>query len=110
MHQRALAVYNMVLRMDPTHLMSKLNTAAVYYNIEEYGRAISILEKTLRSNPNHTYILSHHVLLAKCYAQKGDEERAVKNLEIVKNAKPSIIHSLKKDPAFVKITGNSIFQ
>ncbi|WP_282010797.1 tetratricopeptide repeat protein [Nitrospina watsonii] len=100
MHKRALAVYSMVLRMDPNHLMAKLNTAATHYNTGEYGRSISILEKISMRHPNHPYILSHHVLLAKCYAQKGDEPQMVRNLLYVKENKPEILVTLKLDPAF----------
>ncbi|MGP0629234.1 tetratricopeptide repeat protein [Nitrospina sp. 32_T5] len=110
MHKRALAVYSMVLRMAPNHLMAKLNTAATHYNTGEYGRAISMLEKISMNHPNHEYILSHHVLLAKCYAQKGDEPQMVRNLQFVRENKPELLPSLREDPAFTKYRHLALFR
>jgi len=103
-------VYSMVLRMDPAHLMAKLNTAATYYNTGEYSRAISMLEKISMSHPNHEYILSHHVLLAKCYAQKGDEPEMARNLRFVKENRPEVLSSLRKDPAFKNYRDHDLFR
>ncbi|MCF8720187.1 tetratricopeptide repeat protein [Nitrospina gracilis] len=110
MYKRALAVYSMVLRMAPTHLMAKLNTATTHYNTGEYGQAISMLEKISMNHPNHKYILSHHVLLAKCYAQKGDEPQMVRNLQFVRENKPEILPTLREDPAFARYRDLALFR
>ncbi|CCQ92126.1 hypothetical protein NITGR_980001 [Nitrospina gracilis 3/211] len=62
------------------------------------------------NHPNHEYILSHHVLLAKCYAQKGDEPQMVRNLQFVRENKPELLPSLREDPAFTKYRHLALFR
>jgi len=89
--------------------MSKLNMAAVYYKMGTPHKSITLLERTLISNPNHEHILSHRVLLAKAYAQKGNQEKALENLKLVKNIKPSILRALRGDPAFKDLKDHELF-
>ena len=110
MYQRALALYSLALRNHPGHLMSKLNMAAVYYKMGTPHKSITLLERTLISNPNHEHILSHRVLLAKAYAQKGNQEKALENLKLVKNIKPSILRALRGDPAFKDLKDHELFK
>jgi len=110
MFERALGVYSMVLRMDPTNLMGKLNSAAAYYNGGQNDHAISLLEKIFVTHPNHEHVLSHHVLLAKAYCKKGDIDLALKNLIWIKQTRPETLQTLKTDPAFEKIKGHELFQ
>lgn len=110
MFQRALGVYAMVLKMDPTNLMGKLNSATAYYNGGQNNRAISLLEKIFVTHPNHQHVLSHHVLLAKAYVKKGDIDLAIKNLIWIKQTRPATLQTLKNDPAFEKIKGHELFQ
>jgi len=110
MFGRALGVYSMVLRMDPTNLMGKLNSAAAYYNDGQNDHAISLLEKIFITHPNHEHVLSHHVLLAKAYCKKGAIDLALKNLIWIKQARPEILQTLKTDAAFEKIKGHELFQ
>jgi len=110
MYKRALAIYSMVLRMNPAHLTSKLNSAAVYYRTGQINRAISLLERTLVSHPNHKNIVPHRVLLAKCYLQKNDIEGGLTNLKMIQKSKPSILKSLQSDPAFEKVKNHEIFR
>ena len=109
MYQRALALYSLALRTHPGHLMSKLNMATAYYKMGVPHKAITLLERTLISNPNHEHILSHRVLLAKSYAQKGDSEKALENLKVVQKIKPSILQVLKTDPVFKELKDNDLF-
>jgi tetratricopeptide (TPR) repeat protein len=110
MYQRALALYSLALRNHPGHLMSKLNMAAVYYKMGTPHKSITLLERTLISNPNHEHILSHRVLLAKAYAQKGNQEKALDNLNLVKKIKPSILRALRGDPAFKDLKDHELFK
>lgn len=100
MYQRAIAIYAMVLQLDPNHLMSKLNTAAAHYQAKNYGQAITILEKALVTNPNHEQILAHRLLLAQAYAKKGDMEGSMKNIELSIKLNPAIKKVIQSDPAF----------
>jgi tetratricopeptide (TPR) repeat protein len=109
MYQRALALYSLALRTHPGHLMSKLNMAAVYYKMGTPHKAITLLERTLISNPGHEHILSHRVLLAKAYAQKGNREEALENLKLIQKMKPSILRALRGDPAFKDLKDHELF-
>ena len=110
MYQRALALYSLALRTYPGHLMSKLNMAAAYYNMGTPHKTITLLERTLISHPDHKHILSHRVLLAKAYAQKGDREAALENLKLIQKIKPSILRVLRADPAFKDLKGHELFR
>jgi tetratricopeptide (TPR) repeat protein len=110
MYQRALALYSLALRTHPGDLMSKLNMAAAYYKMGTPHKTITLLERTLISHPDHEYILSHRVLLAKAYAQKGDQEKALENLKLIQKTKPSILRVLRADPAFKDMKENEIFR
>lgn len=110
MYQRALALYALALRTHPDYLMSKLNMAAAYYKMGTPHKTITLLERTLISHPDHQHILSHRVLLAKAYAQKGDREGALENLKIIKKIKPSVLVTLKTDPAFKDLKTHEVFR
>jgi len=109
MYQRALALYSLSLRMSPGHLMSKLNMAVAYYKMGTYHKAITLLERILISHPDHEHILSHRVLLAKAYAMKGNQERALENLKIIQSLKPSALVLMKGDPAFKDLKDHELF-
>jgi predicted Zn-dependent protease len=89
--------------------MSKLNMAAAYYNMGTPHKTITLLERTLISHPDHEHILSHRVLLAKAYAQKGDRDAAIENLKIIQEIKPSILRVLRADQAFKDLKDHELF-
>jgi len=109
MYQRALALYSLALRSHPGHLMSTLNMAAAYYHIGTPHKSITLLERALISHPDHENILSHRVLLAKAYAQKGDRDGAIENLKFIQKIKPSVLKALHNDPAFKELKDHKIF-
>ncbi len=110
MYQRALALYSLALRTHPGHLTSKLNMATVYYKMGTPHKTITLLERTLISHPDHKHILSHRVLLAKAYAQKGNREEALENLQLIRKIKPSILRALRADPAFENLKDHELFK
>jgi tetratricopeptide (TPR) repeat protein len=110
MYERALAIYSEVLKMDPNNLMTKLNAAATYYKKTDYEKSIALLERILISQPNHEFVIDHHILLAKAYLKKNDEEEAIINLEKVVKLKPKNIGSILSDPAFSSLKGNKSFK
>ena len=110
MYQRALALYSLALRMHPGHLMSKLNMATAYYNMGTPHKAITLLERTLISHPDHKHIISHRALLARAYAQKGNQEEALKNLKFIQRTKPSLLRVLRNDPAFKDLKNHELFR
>lgn len=110
MYQRALALYSLALRTQPGNLMSKLNMAVAYSRMGKPHKAVTILERALISHPDHEHILSHRVLLAKAYAQTGNQDKALENLQIIQKTKPSILRVLRADPAFKDMKENEIFR
>ena len=100
MFQRAIALYSLVLRMNPNHLPSRLNIATAYYNSDNPGRTISILERLLISHPRHEEILAHRILLAQAYVKKGDNRSGLKNIEIAIEMNPAIKPVIEANPAF----------
>jgi tetratricopeptide (TPR) repeat protein len=110
MYQRAIALYSMALRIHPGHLMSKLNMATAYYNMGTPHKAITLLERTLISHPDHKHILSHRVLLARAYAKKGNQQGALENLKIIQKSKPSLLRVLRTDPAFKDLKDHALFK
>jgi tetratricopeptide (TPR) repeat protein len=110
MYERALAIYSEVLKMDPNNLMTKLNAAATYYKKTDYEKSIALLERILISQPNHEFIIDHHILLAKAYVKKNDEKEAVINLEKVVKLNPKNLNSILSDPAFNSLKENKAFK
>lgn len=110
MYQRALGIYSMVLRMNPTDLTALLNTAAANYKLEKYNRAISILERLFVIHPNHENIVAHRLLLARAYVMKGDLGDGVKNLEIVIKMSPGVKKIITSDPTFEKLRALESFR
>jgi predicted Zn-dependent protease len=72
-------------------------------------KAITLLERTLISHPDHKHILSHRVLLARAYAQKGNQKRALENLKFIQKTKPSLLRVLRTDPAFKNLKDHELF-
>ncbi len=110
MYQRALGIYSMVLRMDPTNLTTLLNTAATNYKNEKYTRAISILERLFVIHPNHEHIIAHRLLLARSYVMNGDLGDGIKNLEIVMKLNPNMKKVITSDPTFEKLRALESFR
>ena len=110
MYQRALGIYSMVLRMDPTNLTTLLNTATANYKKEKYSRAISILERLFVIHPNHEHIIAHRLLLARAYVMKGDRGQGIKNLGIVMKLNPGAKNMISADPAFEKLRALESFR
>ena len=109
-YQRALGIYSLILRMEPTNLKALLNMAMVNYKIEKYNRAISILERLLVINPNHKNILAHRLLLARSYVMKGDLGEGMKNIDMAIKLNPNSKKIIAADPAFEKLQGLEGFQ
>ncbi len=110
MYQRAVNLYSMALRMAPNNLNSKLNTAMAYFGDKQFNRAIAILEKTLVTHPSHSHLFSHRILLAKAYAQTGNESEVLENLKKAKEINPAGLKKLKSDPAFKNIAQDPVFE
>jgi tetratricopeptide (TPR) repeat protein len=109
MYDRAIAIYSMVTRMDPQHLESVLNTATAYYQSGKYGRAISILERLLVTNPAHENILAHRFLLAQAYVKKGDADGAIKNIKWIVHRNPEMKNKIKANLVFQPLQQNTDF-
>lgn len=110
MYQRAMGIYSMVLRMNPTNLTALLNTATANYKNEKYNRAISILERLFVIHPNHEHVLAHRLLLARAYVMKGDLGDGIKNLEIVLKMNPGVKKVITSDPTFEKLRALEAFR
>ena len=110
MYQRAMAIYSMVLRMNPTNLTALLNTAAANYKKEKYNRTISILERLFVIHPNHKNILAHRLLLARAYVMIGDLGDGVKNLEIAIKINPGVKKMINSDPTFKRLMNLESFR
>jgi tetratricopeptide (TPR) repeat protein len=110
MHQRALGIYSLVLRMEPSNLAALLNMATSNYQNKKYNRAISILERLLVIHPNHENILSHRLLLARAYVMKGDHGDGLKNVDLALKLNPNAKYMITSDPVFEKLRGLKGFQ
>ena len=100
MYKRAIAIYSLASRIRPNHLPTMLNTATAYYNSENYGKAISILERLLISFPNHENILSHRILLAQAYVKSNNRGKGLKNIAIAIKINPSAKTAIRANPVF----------
>jgi tetratricopeptide (TPR) repeat protein len=110
MHQRALGVYSLVLRMEPSNLTALLNMATANYQNKKYNRAISILERLLVIHPNHENILAHRLLLARAYVMKGDLGDGLKNVDVALRLNPNAKQLIASDPVFERLRGLEGFQ
>lgn len=100
MYKRAIAIYSLASRIKPNHLPTMLNTATVYYNSENYGKAISILERLLLSYPNHENMLAHRILLAQSYVKSNNRGKGLKNIAIAVKINPAAKTAIKSNPVF----------
>jgi len=110
MHQRALGIYSLILRMESSNLTALLNMATANYQNKKYNRAISILERILVIHPNHENILSHRLLLARAYVMKGDLGDGLKNVDFALKLNPNAKHMIASDPVFERLRGLEGFQ
>mgnify|MGYP001158686322 FL=1 len=110
MYQRALGIYSMVLRMEPSNLTTLLNMATVNFKREKYNRAISILERILVIHPNHGNMLAHRLLLARSYVMKGDLGSGMKNVDMAIKLDSKSKQMIISDPVFKKLQGLEGFQ
>ena len=109
MYDRAIAIYGMVVRMDPQHLSGTLNTATAYFQNGNHGRTISILERLLVTQPSHDFILAHRFLLAQAYVKKGDTQGGLKNIKWILKRSPEMKSQIKENPVFKNLQENKDF-
>jgi tetratricopeptide (TPR) repeat protein len=100
MHKRAISLYMLASSLKPNHLPFKLNTATAYYNSENYGKAISILERLLLSYPSHKNMLTHRILLAQAYLKSDNRGKSLKNIEIAIKINPAAKNLILTNPVF----------
>ena len=110
MYQRAMGIYSMILRMEPTNLTALLNTATANYKIEKYSRSISILERLFVIHPDHENIIAHRLLLARSYVMKGELDEGIKNLSVILKLNPGIKKVILADPVFDKLGSLKAFR
>ena len=110
MYERAIAIYSMVIRMDPNHLLSLLNTATAYYNSGNHARTVSILERLLVTHPNHEFVLAHRLLLAKAYVKSDDLSGSLNHLELAVKMNPGIKSKIITDPVFEPLKTTAAFK
>jgi tetratricopeptide (TPR) repeat protein len=110
MHQRALGIFSLVLRMEPSNLTALLNVATGNYQNKKYNRAISILERLLVIHPNHENILAHRLLLARAYVMKGDLGDGLRNVDFALKLNPNAKQLIASDPVFERLRGLEGFQ
>ncbi len=110
MHERAIAVYSMVLQMNPKSLTSKLNMATSFYHQAKYNQAIGLLEKILLSQSKHKYILAHRLLLAQAYVKKGKFKPGIKHLAQAVQSNPNVKAAIKKNPVFEVLNDEPDYQ
>jgi len=103
MYQRALGIYSMVLRMEPSNLTTLLNMATVNFKREKYNRAVSILERILIIHPNHENMLAHRLLLARSYVMKGDLGSGMKNIDIAIKLDSKSKQMIASDPILKRL-------
>lgn len=103
MYKSALGIYSLILKMQPTYLLAKLNAGAAYFKIGQYNRAIALLEKVLVTHPNHKNIGTHRLLLARAYAKKGDFTSALNNLDKLIELNPNYKKIIQSEPEFEKL-------
>jgi tetratricopeptide (TPR) repeat protein len=100
MHKRAIAIYSLASRIKPNDLPTMLNTATAYYNSENYGKAISILERLLLSYPSHKNMLTHRILLAQAYLKSNNRGKSLKNIAIAIKINPAAKKIILSNPVF----------
>jgi tetratricopeptide (TPR) repeat protein len=100
MHKRAISLYMLASSLKPNYLPFKLNTATAYYNSENYGKAISILERLLLSYPSHKNMLTHRILLAQAYLKSDNRGKSLKNIEIAIKINPAAKNLILTNPVF----------
>ncbi|MFQ5444772.1 MAG: tetratricopeptide repeat protein, partial [Nitrospinales bacterium] len=110
LYKRAVLLYSASIQMDPNNLMSMLNMGAAYYKLGNFARAITILERTLKTHPNHAHMDGHRLLLAQVYAKKGDPGAAMENLKIALKLNPGLEKIIQSDPGFENLRNREDFQ
>jgi len=89
--RRSAAVYEEILRRDPTSIPVLLNLGGLYYRRGMYERAIPFYEKVIRINPNH---YQGHFWLAMCYTKQRRYYAAINTLEEVIGCLPTFKDAL----------------
>jgi tetratricopeptide (TPR) repeat protein len=76
--EKAVKVYEEILKMDPTRIAVFFNLGGLYYRREMFEAAIPFYEKVIRANPKH---YQGHYWLAMCYRKLKRNYAAINTLE-----------------------------
>lgn len=77
-YEKAISLYQGVLRQDPTNAAVQNNLAICYARIGDYARSLSMQEQALRMNPDNSELLTN---IATTYFRKGEYGKALQTAE-----------------------------
>jgi len=77
-YEKAISLYNGVLKQDPTNAAIQNNLALCYARIGDYNRSLAMQEQALRLTPDNTDLLTN---IATTYFQQGNYEKALQTTE-----------------------------
>ena len=77
-YEKAISLYNGVLKQDPTNAAIQNNLALCYARIGDYNRSLAMQEQALRLTPDNTDLLTN---IATTYFQQGNYDKALQTTE-----------------------------
>src|ERR1700716_3921164 len=77
-HDRAIADYDEVIRLDPSYATAFYSRGFSYYRKNEYDRAISDFDQAIRLDPNHA---SAHRRRGDAWLGKANYDRAIADFD-----------------------------
>ena len=91
MLEKAIGVYEEILKADPNSIPVFLNLGGLYYRRRRYDKAIPHYERVIRANPKH---YQGHYWLAMCYWKLQRYYAAINTLEEVIEFLPTLRDAL----------------
>ncbi|MCX8116572.1 MAG: tetratricopeptide repeat protein [Desulfobacterota bacterium] len=79
--------------MDPTYLPAKINLSSVWIMLEEYPKALGVVDEVLRVDPHHPEAMSNKALALYLFGKANNIETADQAIGILQEV-------LKKNPLF----------
>lgn len=77
-YEKAISLYNGVLKQDPTNAAIQNNLALCYARIGDYSRSLAMQEQALRLTPDNAELLAN---IATTYFQQGEYSKALQTNE-----------------------------
>jgi len=88
-HKKALAIFEMIIEMDPSNQIALLNASEVMTDMGDFAGALTAVDRVLKTVPGHPDALRMRVAIAAAARNAAEEQERAEAAETVFGSAPA---------------------